>query len=136
MDEKLFTRKVWKPEKGEHIIEIEDYKKMIVDTPYGKRRAVFIKADDEPCVWFINHYGRIVEKSIETQLEKILSGKKGKTLVKVVVDEVDGRKTYDLEEIKPTPESILVSVGIYVSDGEGGDYHLVHSDKIPLGGEK
>jgi hypothetical protein len=137
MDDKLFTRKVWKPEKKEYVVEIEDSKTMPVDTPYGKRKAVLIKAEGEPFVWFINHYGKIAEKSIEAQLDRILSDRKsGRALVKVTVDEEDGRKLYDLEEVETTPKSIVVSVGIYVSDGEGGDYHLIHSDTIPIGGDK
>ncbi|VVB54978.1 Uncharacterised protein [uncultured archaeon] len=137
MDNKLFTRTVWKPEKGEYIVEIEEMGKMLVDTPYGKRKAVFIKVGGEPYVWFINHYGKVVEKAIETRLDGILSKRKsGKALVKVTVDEADGRKLYDIEEVKATPESIVVSVGIYVSDGEGEDYHLIHSDTIPVGGKK
>jgi|GEM_PF-3009608 len=136
MDNKLFTRKVWKPENGEYVVEVDDSRKITVDSPYGKRRAIFIRLGGEPYVWFINHYGRLVEKAIETQLEKILSKRKtGKALVKVNVGEVDGRKTYDLDEVKDSSESLVVSIGIYVSDGEG-DYHLIHSDNIPIGGEK
>jgi len=136
MDDRLFTRKVWKPYEGEYVVEVEDERTIIVDTPYGKRKGVFIKVEGEPYVWFINHYGKIAEKAIETQLDKILAGKSGKVLIRVTVDEEDGRKFYDLEEVEATPESIVVSVGIYVSDGEGGDYHLIHSDTIPIGGEK
>ena len=137
MDSKIYTRKIWKPEAGEYVVEVEYDKKMIVDTPYGKRKGVFIKVDDEPHIWFINHYGRMVEKAIETQLDGILSKKKsGCGLVKVIVGEVDGKRLYDLEEVDDTPESIVVSVGIYVSGGADGDYHLIHSDTIPIGGEK
>jgi len=137
MEDKLFTRKVWKPELGEHVIEVEDSRKMLVDTPYGKRKGVFIKVEGEPYVWFINHYGQMVEKAIETQLDGILEKRKsGKALIKVTVDEVEGRKLYDLTEVEATPDSIIVSVGIYVSDNEGGDYYLIHSDTIPIGGEK
>jgi len=137
MDDKLFTRKVWKPDEGEYVVEVEDERTIIVDTPYGKRKGVFIKVEGEPYVWFINHYGKIVEKAIETQLERILSERKsGKALIRVTVDEEDGRRLFSLEEVEATPESIVVSVGIYVSDGEGGDYHLIHSDTIPIGGEK
>lgn len=134
MDDRLFTRKVWKPEKGEYLVEVENSSRMVVDTPYGKRRAVFIKVSDLPYVWFINHYGRMVEKSIESQLESILP-KSGKGTVKVIVGEADGSKTFDLEEVESSPHSMVVSVGVYVSDGLD-DYHLVHSDTIPLGGEK
>ncbi len=74
MDSKLFTRNVWKPEKGEYVIEVEDKGGMLIDTPYGKRKAILIQVEDEPYIWFINHYGKLVEKSIKTQLEKILSG--------------------------------------------------------------
>ena len=136
MDSKLFTRNVWKPEKGEYVIEVEDKGGMLIDTPYGKRKAILIQVEDEPYIWFINHYGKLVEKSIKTQLEKILSSKKGKAPVKVIVGEVDGQKTYDLEEVESTTQSIVVSVGIYVSDGEDGELHLIHSDNIPIGGDK
>ena len=137
MENKLIERKIWKPEKGEYVVEVEDARKMIVDTPYGKRKGVFIKVDGEPYIWFINHYGRMVEKAIETQLDNVLSKKKsGCGLVKVIVDEVDGKRLYDLEEVDDTPESIVVSVGIYVSGGADGDYHLIHSGTIPIGGEK
>lgn len=136
MDSKLFTRNVWNPDAGEYLIEVEKQERVLVETPQGKRNAVFIKVNGKPYVWFINQYGRIVEKAIETQLGKILSKRKtGKALVKVNVEDVDGRKTYDLDEVKDSSESLVVSIGIYVSDGDG-EYHLIHSDNIPIGGEK
>ena len=136
MEQTILTRKVWRPGEGEHVIEVEGCAGL-VETANGKRKAVFIKLEGEPYVWLINHYDRTVEKAVETQLARILSKKKSdKALVKVTAYEECGRRLYDLEEFHADPESVVVSVGIYISDAECGEYYLIHSDLIPLGGEK
>ena len=135
MEDKLLNRKVWKPDKGEYFVEVEECEKTPINTPYGNRRAVLVRVEGEPYVWFINHYNRVVERAVETQLECILANKKvGNALIKVLVREEAGRKKYELKDVKPLPESIVISIGVYVSDDEG-EHYLIHSDSIPIRGE-
>ena len=135
MDRKIFTREIWEPGKGEYLVEIENPETIPLDTPCGKRKALLIRVDNEPYVWLINHQRR-PEKEIETQLENILSKRKAKTEhIKVIVNE-PRKKTYKLEKVRDPAESVAVSFGIYISDGEGRICHLIHSDVIQIGGEK
>jgi len=124
MESKLFTRKVWDPEKGEYLIEIENAEKTLVETPCGQRRAVLIRVCDEPYVWLIDHR-RKEGKEASEGLDRVLMEK---PKVKVTV-EGEKERTYKVDR---ECGSLKISFAVCVN----GRYHILNSEIIPIGGEK